>query len=68
VAFAGDISPVWRDTVEVFIGRDLVEQLGQNWSTTNIATGNFHGLNFQRFVVDPDVFLAPDAPVDACLS
>ena len=50
---------------DLLVGRNLIEQFGQHRRITDVAGGELGGPNFQRFLVDPDVDLAPDAPLRA---
>ena len=65
VAFARVVGPIGGYGVDVLFGRDLVQQFGQHWRVTDMASGDFHGSDFQRFCVDPYVYLAPNAPLRA---
>jgi hypothetical protein len=47
--------------------RDLTEEVGQDRRITDVAPGDFDGPNLQRFLVDPEVDLAPDAPFRATM-
>lgn len=67
VAFARVVRPIGGCGPDVLIGRDLVEQLGQPWRFTDITGGNLHGPDFQRFSVNPYVYLVPNASLRATL-
>jgi len=58
---------IGSDAADLLIGRDLVEQLGQNGRVTHIAGGELGCSDFQRLLVDPDVELAPDTPLRAAM-
>jgi hypothetical protein len=48
------------DAADLLIGRDLVEKFGQHGRVTYVAGGELGSPDFQCFLVDPDVDLAPD--------
>ena len=50
---AGDLLVAW----------ELVQQLGQHGCIADIAGGALGGPDFQGFLLDPDVNLAPGAPL-----
>jgi hypothetical protein len=49
------------DTADVLIKRDLVQEFGQHGSIPDVAARDFDCPHFQRFFVDPYVYLAPYA-------
>ena len=65
VIFALVIGPISGNGADVLIGRDLAQEFGQHGSITNVATGDFDSPNLQRFLVDPDMYLTPDAAFGA---
>ena len=65
VTFALVIGPISGNGADVLIGRDLAQEFGQHGSITNVATGDFDSPNLQRFLVDPDMYLTPDAAFGA---
>lgn len=62
MAFARVVASVGSDRPDVLIQCDLVQQLREYGRIPNVAGRHLDRPNFQRFVVDPDVYLAPDAP------
>jgi len=52
--------PVCGDTADLLIERDLVQELGRHGSIPNVASRDFNCPYFQRFFVDPYVYLSPD--------
>ena len=67
VAFAGVVVAISRHGTDHFVRRDLVQQLRQNRRVTDIAAGGFDSPHLQRFRVDPDMYLAPDAPFGSAM-
>ena len=61
VALAGVVGTVCRDTADLLALRDLAEKVGQDRRIADVAPGDLNGSNLQRFLVDPEVDLAPDA-------
>ena len=45
----------------------MIEQLWQHWCVTHIAGGDFDSANFQRFLVDANVYLAPNPAFRAAM-
>lgn len=62
VALAGVIGTVCGDATDLLGRWDLVEQVGQDRRISDRAPGDLDGPNLQRFIVDPEMDLAPDAP------
>lgn len=67
MAFAGVVGAIGGHGTDLLICRGLVEQIRQNGDITNVAAGDLEGPHLQRFLVDPDVYLAPDAPLGAAV-
>jgi hypothetical protein len=67
MALAGVEGAVGGDAGDLLIGRDLVEQFGQHGRVADVAGGELGRPDFQCFLVDPDVDLAPDAPFGAAM-
>ena len=63
VTLPGFIGAVCRHGTNLFVCRDLVEQVRQDGCIPNVAPGDLDGSNLQRLFVDADVYLAPDAPL-----
>ena len=61
VAFTRVIRPICGDASDVLIGRDLVQKFGQNGSVSDVAAGDLDRPNFQCFLIDSNMNLAPDA-------
>jgi hypothetical protein len=62
VALSRVVSPVCGHRTDILIVGDLVQQLRQHGRVTHIVGRDFDGSNFQRFLVDTYVYLAPYAP------
>jgi len=60
-AFARVISTIRCDTPEVMIRRDLVEQIRQHGRIADAAACDLNGADLQRFLINPNVDLAPQA-------
>lgn len=67
MAFTLVIRPVCCDTTDDLIGRNLVQEFGQHGRITYIVCGDLHGPNFECFLIDPNVNLAPDASFGATM-
>jgi len=67
VALAGVESAIGGDGCDLLLGRDLVQQLGQHRGISHVAGRELGCTDFQGFLVDPDVDLAPDAPFRAAV-
>jgi len=67
VALAGVVGAVGGNRADLFANRDLAEQIGQNRCIANVAPGDLDGSDLQRFLVDPEVDLAPDAAFRATM-
>ena len=55
------------DRSDVLIFGYLVEQLRQHRRITDVVGRDLDGPNFQCFLVDPDMYLAPDASFGAAM-
>jgi hypothetical protein len=62
VALAGIIGTVCGDARDFLVGRDLVEQVGQDRCVADVASGALDGPNLQRFLINPEVDLALNTP------
>lgn len=62
VALAGIIGTVGGDARDFLVGRDLVDQVGQDRCVADVASSDLDGPHLQRFLVNPEVDLAPDTP------
>lgn len=60
MAFACVIGTIGGHRSNTLIGLDLVEQLRQHGCVAHIAGRDLDGTNLQRFLVDPDVYFAPN--------
>ena len=65
MALAGVEGAVGSDAADLLVGRNLIEQFGQHGRIAHVAGGELGRTDFQGFLVDPDVDLAPDAPFRA---
>jgi len=61
MALAGVEGAISGDAGDLLIGRDLVEQFGQDGRVTDIAGGELGCADFQCLLINSDVDLAPDA-------
>lgn len=59
MALARIVGSVSGDRSDLHVGRDLVQQLRQHRSITDVASGDLDGSDLQRLFVDADVDLAP---------
>jgi hypothetical protein len=60
VALPGVVGAVSGDAGDVLIGCDLAQQLRQHRRVTHVAAGDLDRPDFQGFLVDPKMDLAPD--------
>ena len=67
VAFACVVGPICRDAADFLVRRDLAEQVGQNRCIANVAPGDLNRPDLQRFLINPEVDLAPDATFPATM-
>lgn len=67
VTLAGIVGAVCGNTADLLSGRDLVEQFRQHGCIANVATGELDRSDFQSFLVNPEVNLAPDAAFGAAM-
>ena len=67
VAFTRVIRPICGYAADVLIGRNLVQEFGQHGSVSDVAAGGLDRPNFQSLLIDPNVYLAPDAPFGATM-
>ena len=61
------IGPVCGDVADLLIGGYLAEQLRQNGRIADIAAGELDRPDFQCFLIDLEVNLAPDAAFGAAM-
>ncbi len=61
VAFARVVGTICRDASDLLIGRDLIKQFGKHRRVSDMATSDLDGPGLQCLLVDPEVYLAPDA-------
>lgn len=67
MALAGVEGAVGSDGGDVLVGRDLAQQFGQHWRIADIAGRELGRADFQRFLIDADVDLAPDPTFSAAM-
>lgn len=67
VTLARIVGPVCGDVADLLIGRDLAEQLRQHGRIADIAASELDRPDFQCFLIDPEVNLAPDAAFGAAM-
>lgn len=61
MTLAGIVCAICRYGTDLFVRRDLVEQVRQDGRITYIASRDLDGPNLQRFLVDTDVYLVSGA-------
>ena len=52
---------------KVLIWWDLVEQFRQHGRITDVAGGDLYRANLQRFLINPDMYLAPNTSLGAVM-
>jgi hypothetical protein len=62
VAFACVVCSVGRDAVELLVWWNLVEQVSQHGSVPDAAARDLDCRYLQRFLIDPNMYLAPQPP------
>ena len=62
VAFACVVCSIGRDAAELLVWWDLVEQVRQHRSVPDAAARDLDCLYLQRFLIDPNMYLAPQPP------
>jgi len=67
MALAGVEGAISGDAGDILIGWDLVQKLGQHGCVADIAGGDLGSPDFQRFLVNSYVDLAPDAAFGAAV-
>ena len=67
MAFAGVIGAVGSHGTDLFVCRDLIEQIRQDGCVTDVAAGDLDGPHLQRFLVNADMYLAPDTSFGAAV-
>ena len=65
VAFTGVVGAIRRDASNLLALRNLAEKVGQDRCLSDVASGDLDSPALQRFLVDPEVDPAPDAPFGA---
>ena len=65
VALSGIVGAIRGNAVDLLACRDLAEQVGQDRCIADVVPGDLDGSNLQRFLVDTEVDLAPNAPFGA---
>ncbi len=67
MAFAGIVGTIGGNRSDVLIFGCLVEQFRQHGGVTHIVSRDFDSPNFQCFLVDAYMYLAPDASFGATM-
>lgn len=67
VTFSRVVGPVGSDQLNVLIGWGLAQQFRQHGRITGVAADNLYRPNLQRFLVDTDMYFAPDAALWAAM-
>lgn len=63
MALARIVGAIRGYRLDLHLGGDLAQQLGQHRRVAELATGDFDGTDFQRLFIDTDVDLAPQVPL-----
>lgn len=67
VAFACFVWLICYDAAELLIQRDLIEPIRQHGRVPNAATRDLDCPYLQRFLIDPNMYLAPQPPFGSTL-
>ena len=67
VTLSSIVGAICGDAADLFVHWYLTEQIGQHRGIADVAPGDLDGADLQRFLVDPEVDLAPDAPFGAAV-
>ena len=67
VTLSSIVGAVCGDATDLFVHWYLAEQVGQHRGIADVAPGDLDGADLQRFLVDAEVDLAPDAPFGAAV-
>lgn len=63
VAFPCVAGAIGGDAVDLRLRRDLVQQVGSHRGIEGVASGDLQGPTLPRFLLDPEMGLAPDTPL-----
>ena len=67
MTFPGVVGAICRDAADLLVLWDLTEKIGQHRCIADVASGDFDSPDLQRFLIDPEVDLAPDAAFRAAM-
>lgn len=67
VALSSIVGAIRGDAADLLVRGDLTEKVGQHRCISDVAPGDLDGSNFQCFLIDPEVDLAPDAAFRATM-
>ena len=67
MTFPGVVGAICRDAADLLVLWDLTEKIGQHRCIADVASGDFDRPDLQRFLIDPEVDLAPDAAFRAAM-
>ena len=60
VAFARVVRPICGDAANILVGRDLVQEIGQHGSISDVTAGDLDRPNLQRLFINSAVDLTPN--------
>ena len=61
MALVDIINAVSGDAADLLACQDLTEQIGQEWCIADVVPGDLDGSNFQCFIINSEMDLAPDS-------
>jgi hypothetical protein len=67
MALAGVVGAVGGHRTDLFAKRYLAGQIGQDRCVTDMAPGNLDSADLQRFLINPEMDLAPDPPLGTAM-
>ena len=67
VALSSIVGAIRGDAADLLVRGDLTEKIGQHRCISDVARGDLDGSNFQCFLIDPEVDLAPGAAFRATM-
>ena len=66
-AFSGAVGAVGSHGADLFVYRDLIEQIRQGGCVTDVAAGDLDGPHIHRFLINADIYLATDTSFGAAV-
>ena len=67
MALASVVGAVGGHRTDLFAKRYLAEQIGQDRCVTDMAPGDLDSADLQRFLINPEMDLAPDPPLGTAM-